>query len=85
MDKKIIKFDDIEIEEYEFHKYKCDASIKDLDINEIVVSNKFFFDKQHFQYFIVYKYHKEIRNLSIFFQEISIFKSYYDKTNVFIL
>ena len=37
MDKKIIKFGDTEIEEYEFHKYKSPISVKDIDINEIVV------------------------------------------------
>ena len=46
MDKKIIKFDDTEIEEYEFHQYKRVISINNIDINEIVVSNKFPFGKQ---------------------------------------
>ena len=40
MDKKIIKFDDTEIEEYEFP-----LLINDIDINEIVVSNMFPFPK----------------------------------------
>ena len=44
MDTKIVKFDDTEIEEYEFHQ--------DIDNNEIVVSNKFPFDKQDLKYFI---------------------------------
>ena len=44
MDTKIIKFDDTEIEEYEFHQ--------DIGNNEIVVSNKFPFDKQDLKYFI---------------------------------
>ena len=38
MDKKIIKFDDTEIEEYEFDQYKRTISISDIDINKIVVS-----------------------------------------------
>ena len=42
MDKKIsIKFDDTEIEEYEFHQYKSPISINGVNINEIVVSNMF--------------------------------------------
>ena len=45
MDEKIIKFDDTEIEEYKFHQYKSPVSINDIDINEIVVSNEFPFDK----------------------------------------
>ena len=45
MDKRIIKFDDTGNEEYEFHQYKSPVLIKDIDLNEIVVSNKFPFGK----------------------------------------
>ena len=31
-DKKVIKFDDTEIEEYEFHQYECPISIKKMSI-----------------------------------------------------
>ena len=41
MDKKIIKFNGAEIKEYKFHEYKSPLSINNIDINEIVVSNKF--------------------------------------------
>ena len=40
MDKKIIKFDDNEIEKYKFHQHKTLISINNIDINKIVVSNK---------------------------------------------
>ena len=40
MDNKIIKCDDTEIEEYEFHQYKILILINNIDINKIVVSNK---------------------------------------------
>ena len=52
MNKKIIKFNDTEIEEYKFHQYKSPIWINNIDINEIVVSNKFPFGKQYFKYFI---------------------------------
>ena len=48
MDKKIIKFDDIEIKEYEFQQYKSPILINDIDINKKVVSNKFSLVKQDF-------------------------------------
>ena len=80
MDKKIIKYGDTEIEEYEFHQYKSPISINDIDINEIVVSNKFPFGKQDFKYFIGYKNNKEFRAFCIFFPEMSIYKRYFDKT-----
>ena len=55
MDKRIIKFDDTDIEQNKFHQYKGPISIKDIDINKIVGSNKFPFGKQDFKYFIGYK------------------------------
>ena len=72
MDKKLIKFVDTEIEEYEFYQYKSPISINDIDINEIVLSNKFPFGKQGFKYFNGYKDNKEIRP--------NIYKTYSDKT-----
>ena len=47
MDKKIVKFDDTEIEEYTFYQYKIPISISNIDINETVVSKKFLFGKCH--------------------------------------
>ena len=40
LDKKIIKFHETEIEEYQFYQYKIPISINDIDINKILVSNK---------------------------------------------
>ena len=55
MDKKIVKFGDFEIEKQKFHQHKRPISIKNLDINKIVVSNKVSLGKKGFQYFIGYK------------------------------
>ena len=43
---KAKKFDDIEIEEQNFHQDKGPISIKNIDINKIVVSNKASFGKK---------------------------------------
>ena len=40
MDKKIIKFDDTEIEEYIFHQNKSSISTNNIDINKIILSSK---------------------------------------------
>ena len=55
MDKKVIKFDDTEIEKYEFSQHKNAILINDIDINEIVVSNMLPSGKQDVKYFIGYK------------------------------
>ena len=67
MGKKFIKTDDTEIEEYKLHQYKGPISINNIDINKIVVFDKFTFGKQDFKYFISYKDNKEIIPLCIFF------------------
>ena len=75
-EKKIIKFDDAEIEQYKFHQYKNPNSIYNIDINKIIVSNKFLLVKKDVKYFIGYKDNKEITLLCIFFLEMSIYKMY---------
>ena len=55
MEKTIIKFGDDAIEKHKFHQYKRPISIKNLDIDKIVVSNKVFFSKKDFKYFTDYK------------------------------
>ena len=50
-----MKFDDTEIEEHTFNQYKSPILINEIDIDKIVVSNKFPFGKQDFKYFIGYK------------------------------
>ena len=80
MSKKFIKTDDTEIEEYKFHQYKGPISINNIDINKIVVFDKFTFGKQDFKYFISYKDNKEIIPLCIFFLEMVTYKWYSDKT-----
>ena len=53
MEKASIKFGDIEIEK-QFHEHKRPISIKNIDINEIVVSNKVSFGKKSFKYFTLF-------------------------------
>ena len=80
MDKKVIRFDDTEIEEYKSHQYKSLISINNIDINKIVVPNKFPFGKQGLKHFIGLKDNKRIRPLCIFFLEMIIYGRYSDET-----
>ena len=75
-----MQFHDTEIQEDEFHQYKCSVLIYHININEIVVCNKFPFGIQDFKYFISYKDNKEIRSVCIFVPEMSIYKGQSEKT-----
>ena len=55
MEKIITKFGDIEIEKEKFHQYDRSTSIKKIDIDKIVVSNKVCLGKKGCKYFIGYK------------------------------
>ena len=50
-----------EIHKQKFGQYKEPFSIKNKDINKIVVSNKVYFSKKGFKYFIGYKNAKKVR------------------------
>ena len=82
MDKKIIKFDDTEIEKYKFHQHKRPIRKDNIDFNKIVVYNKISFDKKDFKYFIAYKDPKKIRPLCIFVPKMSEYRKDLDKLNV---
>ena len=80
MDKKIIKFDDFEIQKYKFHQIESHISINDIGINKIVVSNKLPFGKQDFIYFIGYNDDKKIRPICIFFPKRNAQRIDFDET-----
>ena len=60
MEKTIIKFGDIEIQKQKFHQHKGPISIKNIDINKIVVSNKVSFGKKGFNISLTTKMLKKL-------------------------
>ena len=64
--KKIIKFDDTEIEKYKFYQNKSPILIKDIHINKMVVSNPLPFVQQDLEFIIGSKDSGKIRPLCIF-------------------
>ena len=78
MDEKIIKFDDTEIQEQEFHQYKSPILINNVDINKKLVSNKFRFRKLK----IGFKDNKGIRLYPCSFQKLVYIKDIVIRLNV---
>ena len=77
---EIKKFRDIEIRNQTFHQHKEPISIKNVDIDKIVVSNKASFGKKRFKYFIGYKNVSKIRSLCVFVPKTSAYKQDFDET-----
>ena len=80
MEKIIVKFDDIEIKKQKIHQYNRPTSIKNIDINKIVVSNKVSFGKNGFKYFTGYKDDKKIIPLCILLPKTSVYRKNFDET-----
>ena len=69
MEKAIIKFGHTKVEKHKFHQCKKLILIENVDFNKIVVSNKVYFGKKGFKYFISYKAAKKIDLYVYFFQK----------------
>ena len=79
MEKSIIKFGDIEIEKQKFHQHKRHISIKNIDIDKTVVSNKVSFGKNGFRHLIDYK-NAKMRPLCRFLPKMSAYRIDFDET-----
>ena len=73
MDKKLVKIDDTDIKEYEFHQHKSPISINNIDIDKIAVYSKLPFGKQYFKYFIGYKDAEKLDLYAYSAQKLSIY------------
>ena len=80
MEKTITKFGNIEIKKQKFHENKRPFSIKNIEINKIVVSNKVSLGKKSFKHFIGYKDAKNVRPLCIFLPKMIAYRREFDKT-----
>ena len=80
MGKEVITFDDIEVEKHKFHQCKSPILAYDVDVNKIVVSNKFPFGEKGFRYFIGYKVGKKVRPLCIMPSKTSTYRRDFEGT-----
>ena len=79
MDKEIITFGDIEIGKHEFYRYKSPIFLEDVDINNILVSNKISSSEKSCEYFIGYLYDDyTIKSLHIMLPKVSAYGKIYD-------
>ena len=77
---KIIKHGDTETQKQKFHQHKRAISIKNIDINKAVVSNKVSLCPKGFKYFFGYKNAGNIARLCIFLPKMSAYRRDSDET-----
>ena len=85
IEKIITTFGDIEIKKQKFYQHNRPISIKNIDINKLVVSNKVSLIKKGFKYFIGYKNAKKNKPLWVFLPEMSVYRRSFDKTKYMFL
>ena len=79
MSEKRLKFNDVEVNKKEFHAFKQPITLNLLDIDKIVVSDKFEHSDKVFKYFIDYKEDNIIRALCIFLPQMSEYMKHFDR------
>ena len=79
IEKTIIKFDDIKIPKQNFYRHKRPISIKNVDIDKIVVS-KVPLGNRRFKCFIGYEDAKKIIPLCGFLPKITAYRKDFDET-----
>ena len=78
MSEKTLKFDNIEVNKKEFHASKQAIDLNLVDINKIVITDKFKHSDTGFKFFIDYKDDNIVRILCIILPRMSGYIKYFD-------
>ena len=77
MSEKTLKIDNIRLDKKEFHKSKQPTDL-DLNVNQIVISEKFKHSDDGFKYFIGYKEGEIVKPLCIILPQMSGYIKYFE-------
>ena len=83
MEKKLHNSLILKTKKQTFHQLKESISIKNIDINKMIVSNKVSYGKKGFKYLIGYKNAKKIRPLCIFLPNMNACRKDFDETKIY--
>ena len=71
MSEKTLKFNNVKVNKKEFHKSKQAIDLESLDINKIVVSDRFKHSEDGFKYFIRYQEEETVKPLCIILPQMN--------------
>ena len=77
MSKKTLKFDDIRVDKKEFHKSKLPTDLDLVNVDQIVVPEKFRYN-DGFKYFIGYKEGEIVERLCIILPQMTGYTKYFE-------
>ena len=78
MSEKTLKFNDIRVNKKEFHKSKQPVEIMSVNIDQIVVSDKFKHSDKGFKYFIGYREGGIVKPLCIILPQMNAYIKYFE-------
>ena len=78
MSEKTLKFNNIRLNEKEFHKSKEPIDLILVNVDQIVVSEKFKYSKEGYKYFIGYQKNEIVQPLCIILPQISEYIKYFE-------
>ena len=78
MSEKTLKFDNIRVNKKEFHKSKQPIDLMSVNVDQIVVSDKFKHNNEGFKYFIGYKEGEIVKPLCIILPQMSGYIKYFE-------
>ena len=77
MNEKALKFDNVRVDKKELHKSKQPINLDLVNVDQIVVSDKFKHNNDGFKYFIVYKEAEIAKPLSTFLPQMTGYTKYF--------
>ena len=77
MAEQTLKFDNIRINKKEFHKSKQQIDLMSVNVDQIVVSDKFKHNKESLKYFIGYQKDEIVKPLCIILPQMSGYIKYF--------
>ena len=81
MSEKTLKFNNIRLNKKEFHKSKEPIDLLSVNIDQIVVSDKFKHNNEGFKYFIGYQEGEIVKPLCIILPQMSGYIKYFENGN----
>ena len=78
MSEKTLKFNNIKLNRKEFHKSKKPIDLMSVNVDQIVVSDKFKHNNESFKYFIGYQEDKIIKPLCIVLPQMNGYIKYFE-------
>ena len=79
MGKEILTIGNTENEKNKYYQYKILFSLRDVDIEKVLVSNKIYFSERNYKYFIGYLYNDhKVKLLHIILPKTSAYVKSYD-------